>query len=77
MIASGPSNVLWSPDENVSESINSSTSAGQAIVGASEEVLCWDIKKGELVGRWKDQSCNAEVTIIAKSKADPDVYAVG
>ena len=46
-------------------------------MGADEEVLCWDLKKGELLGRWKDSNCSAEVTIIARSSADPDIYAVG
>jgi len=46
-------------------------------VGADEEVLCWDVKKGELLSRWKDNACSAEVTAIAHSKADPDIYAVG
>lgn len=46
-------------------------------MGADEEVLCWDLKKGELLGRWKDSDCSAEVTVIARSRADPDIYAVG
>ena len=46
-------------------------------MGADEEVLCWDLKKGELLGRWKDSSCSAEVTVIARSSADADIYAVG
>lgn len=46
-------------------------------MGADEEVLCWDLKKGELLGRWKDSSCSAEVTIIARSNADLEIYAVG
>jgi hypothetical protein len=46
-------------------------------VGADEEVLCWDVKKGELLGRWKDKDCGAEVTVITRSKTDPDIYAVG
>ena len=46
-------------------------------MGANEEVLCWELKKGELLGRWKDSKCSAEVTVIARSRADPDVYAVG
>ena len=46
-------------------------------MGANEEVLCWDLKKGDLLGRWKDSSCSAEVTVIARSSADPDLYAVG
>lgn len=47
------------------------------MVGADEEVLCWDLKKGEILSRWRDASCSAEVTVIAKSEADPDIYAVG
>ena len=35
------------------------------------------MKKGELLGRWKDSNCSAEVTVIARSNADPDIYAVG
>lgn len=46
-------------------------------MGADEEVLCWDLKKGELLGRWKNSNCSAEVTVIARSNADPDIYAVG
>ena len=30
-----------------------------------------------MLGRWKDSNCNAEVTVISRSGADPDVYAVG
>jgi U3 small nucleolar RNA-associated protein 12 len=40
-------------------------------------VLVWDIKKGELLGRWKDENCRAKVTAIAQSRTDPDVFAVG
>ena len=54
-----------------------SSGAGRAIVGANEEVFCWDVKKGELLGRWNDSNCNAEVTVISRSSADPDIYAVG
>ena len=46
-------------------------------MGADEEVLCWDVKKGELLSRWRDKDCVAEVTAIARSTAAPDVYAVG
>lgn len=35
------------------------------------------MKKGDLLGRWKDSNCSAEVTVIARSNADPDIYAVG
>lgn len=46
-------------------------------MGADEEVLSWDIKKGELLGRWKDSNCKAEVTTIKQSSVDSEVYAVG
>ena len=76
MIASASANVLWRPDEDVSAASRSSRT-GRAVVGANEEVLCWDLKKGELFSRWKDLSCTSEVTVIAHSSADPDIYAVG
>ncbi|KAK6071195.1 WD domain-containing protein [Seiridium cupressi] len=71
LVASGISNILWTPNDR------SATSAGQAVVAANEEVLTWDIKKGELLGRWKDETCSAQVTAIAQSKTDKDVFAVG
>lgn len=77
IITSGTSNTLWSPGENVENTATRTSGAGIAIVGADEEVLCWDLKKGELLSRWKDNACNSEVTTIAQSEADPDIYAVG
>lgn len=35
------------------------------------------MKKAELVSRWNDSDCKAEVTVIVRSQADPDVFAVG
>lgn len=46
-------------------------------MAANEEVLCWDIKKGELLSRWRDENCKAQVTAIAQSKTDQDIFAVG
>lgn len=46
-------------------------------MAANEEVLCWDIKKGELISRWKDERCTVPVTCIAQSKTDKDIFAVG
>lgn len=68
VVASSTSNLVW---------VSKGTGAGQAVVAANEEVLCWDIKKGELTSRWRDERCAASVTAIAQSKADPDVFAVG
>ncbi|KXX78292.1 WD repeat-containing protein 3 [Madurella mycetomatis] len=72
VVASGTSNLVWSSSKG-----KTGTGAGQAIVSANEEVLVWDIKKGELLSRWKDESCRAKVTAIAQSSTDPDAFAVG
>jgi len=71
VVATGTSNLIWSSKGG------SGTGAGQAIVAANEDVLTWDIKKGELLSRWRDENCKAQVTAIAQSKIDPDVFAVG
>ena len=47
------------------------------MVAANEEIFCWDVKKGELLSRWRDPKCQHQVTSIAQSRADPDVFAVG
>ncbi|KAK4459108.1 WD40-repeat-containing domain protein [Cladorrhinum samala] len=72
VVTSSTSNLVWSRKEK-----SGGTGAGQAIVASNEEVLIWDVKKGELLGRWWDESCKAQVTAIAQSKTDPDVFAVG
>jgi U3 small nucleolar RNA-associated protein 12 len=50
---------------------------GQAVVGANEHVLVWDVKKGELLHKWSDASSDAQVTAIENSVADGDIFAVG
>ncbi|KAA6416253.1 MAG: WD domain [Lasallia pustulata] len=77
LITAASANVVWSPNENALNTGSRSTGAGRAVVGADEEVLCWDVKKGELLDRWKDKDCRAEVTVVSRSKVDPDIYAVG
>ncbi|KAK3311146.1 uncharacterized protein B0T15DRAFT_63796 [Chaetomium strumarium] len=72
VVASSNSNLVWSSPRG-----KAGSGAGQAIVSANEEVLVWDIKKGELLGRWRDENCRAKVTAIAQSRTDPDVFAVG
>ncbi|KAK3330816.1 hypothetical protein B0H66DRAFT_635806 [Apodospora peruviana] len=74
LVATGTSNLVWSPSK---EKAGKATGAGHAIVAANEEVLTWDIKKGELLSRWRDENCKAQVTAICQSKTDPDVYAIG
>ncbi|KAL8723863.1 MAG: hypothetical protein Q9181_007127, partial [Wetmoreana brouardii] len=77
LITSPSSNVLWTADQDAQSATLRQSGAGKAVVGADEEVLCWDLKKGELLSRWRDKDCVAEVTIIAQSNADPDIFAVG
>ena len=76
LVASASSNAIWARDDELAGSARR-TGSGRAFVGASEEVLCWDIKKGELLGRWRDTSCKAQVTVITQSKTDEDIFAVG
>jgi len=77
LVNSANSNVIWSADDGGAGATARITGAGKAVVGGNEEVLVWDVKKGELLARWRDSTCGAQVTAIAKSAADPDVYAVG
>ncbi|KAF4626475.1 hypothetical protein G7Y89_g11684 [Cudoniella acicularis] len=74
LINSSTANVVWSADDSSS---SRSTGSGRAVVAANEEVLCWDIRKGELLSRWADSNCKSQVTALAQSKTDPDIYAVG
>jgi U3 small nucleolar RNA-associated protein 12 len=71
IVASGTANIVWTSNQR------EGSSSGQVYVAAKEEVLCWDIKKGEILSRWKDEKCTHAVTSIAQSKADPEVFAVG
>ncbi|KAL7627426.1 beta transducin [Parahypoxylon ruwenzoriense] len=71
LITSSTSNILW-----ISQN-RSSTGAGQAVVAANEELLSWDIKTGDIVERWKDEKSSAQVTAIAQSKANDDLFAAG
>ncbi|KAE8387663.1 hypothetical protein ETB97_000636 [Aspergillus alliaceus] len=76
LVASATSNAIWARDD-VFAGAARQTGSGRAIVGAGEEVLCWDIKKGELLGKWKDSSCKAQVSVVTQSKTDEDIFAVG
>jgi U3 small nucleolar RNA-associated protein 12 len=71
LVASGVSNVI-----SVSEATKAA-GPGLAVVGANESVLTWDVKKGELIGRWNDKNCNSQTTAIARSVSDSDIFAVG
>ncbi|KKZ62178.1 hypothetical protein EMCG_03316 [[Emmonsia] crescens] len=76
LITAASSNAVWTPDDDVSAETRR-TSAGRAVVGAGEEVICWDVKKGELLSKWRDADCSAQVTAISQSKTDQDIFAVG
>ncbi|OJD27535.1 hypothetical protein ACJ73_01073 [Blastomyces percursus] len=76
LITAASSNAVWTPDEDVSTETRH-TGAGRAVVGAGEEVICWDLKKGELLNKWRDVDCSAQVTAISQSKIDRDIFAVG
>ncbi|KAJ4363720.1 beta transducin [Ascochyta clinopodiicola] len=75
VVATATSNLVWAPE--VTQPGAKSSGAGRAYAAANEEVLCWDVKKGELLSRWRDASCTEEVTVICRSEIDPDVFAVG
>ncbi|KAJ5887767.1 hypothetical protein N7495_007808 [Penicillium taxi] len=77
LVASASSNAIWAKDEQTLGGAARQTGAGRAIVGAAESVLCWDVKKGELLGRWQDSACKAQVTVVTQSKTDEDIFAVG
>jgi hypothetical protein len=71
LVTSGIANVIAVSDQA------RSAGPGIAIVGANEAVLSWDLKKGELVGIWKDRDCTAKTTSLARSVTDPDIFAAG
>ena len=63
------------------EDSSSSSSRKQrlAIVPALEEVFVWDVKKGERLGRWRDEADEkkARVACIKQNPQQPQIYAVG
>ncbi|OSS53868.1 hypothetical protein B5807_00909 [Epicoccum nigrum] len=75
VVATATSNIVWAAA--ATQPGTKSSGAGRAYAAANEEVLCWDVKTGELLSRWRDASCTDEVTVICRSEIDPDVFAVG
>ena len=51
--------------------------AGHAYVPANESVIVWDLKTSSILTTWSISDNHSLVTIISRSKADPDVFAVG
>lgn len=70
VVASSASNSIFAPSLTTK-------GAGRAIVPALERVIVWDVKKGEKVTTWVDRDCRSEVTQMAQSPADTDIFAVG
>lgn len=68
-VCTASSNIVWTPD--------ATSRTGRAYAGANEEVLCWDVKKGELLSRWHDKDNKSEVTCISQCAVQPDLIAVG
>lgn len=66
------SNTVWTPNPS-----SRNAGSGKAFVGANEEVLCWDVKKGELLSRWNDKDNRSAVTCISQCEVQPDLLAVG
>ncbi|KAI0036042.1 WD-repeat-containing protein [Vararia minispora EC-137] len=59
-----------------SPSSNSIYDGKFAYVPALEDVLVWDVKKGEMIAMWHETGHRAEVTCIARSSRN-DIFAVG
>jgi len=75
-VCTASSNALWTP-ASLSTTSSRSTGAGRAYVGANEDVLGWDVKKGELLSRWQDKDNRSEVTCLSQCAAQPDLFAAG
>ncbi|SCV71583.1 BQ2448_3171 [Microbotryum intermedium] len=60
-----------------SSSSNSVYDGKRAYVPALEDVLVWDVKKGEQHAMWHETGLKALVTSIARSPVDWDQFAVG
>lgn len=75
-VCTASSNCVWTGDAHTRADVRS-TGAGRAYVGANEDVLCWDLKKGDLLSRWQDKDNHSEVTSISQCDVQPDLVAVG
>jgi U3 small nucleolar RNA-associated protein 12 len=71
-ITTASSNTVWTSGGSIGNA-----GRGRAFVGANEEVLCWDVKKGELLSRWREKDNKSEVTCISQCQVQPDLFAVG
>ncbi|KAK0303305.1 beta transducin [Friedmanniomyces endolithicus] len=77
-ICTASSNAVWTPDHSPLTPKNArATDSSRAYVGANEEVLCWGVKKGELLSRWQDKDNRSEVTTLTQCVAQSDLFAAG
>jgi U3 small nucleolar RNA-associated protein 12 len=76
-VCTASSNAVWTSDARTGGNNGRQTGAGKAYVGANEEVLCWDVKKGELLSRWQDTDNKSDVTALAQCQAQDDLFAAG
>ena len=76
-VCTASSNCVWAPESSSKSASARSTGAGKAYVGANEEVICWDVKKGEELSRWNDKDNRSAVTCISQCAVQPDLMAVG
>ncbi|KAL5121294.1 beta transducin [Pleosporales sp. CAS-2024a] len=77
VVTTATANIVWTPDAAAHAASTRTAGAGRAYAAANEQVLCWHVKKGELLSTWRDASCTEQVTVIARSDVDSDVFAVG
>ncbi|KAJ4345712.1 beta transducin [Didymosphaeria variabile] len=77
VVATATSNIVWTSEGLSQPGSSRSAGAGRAYAAANEAVLCWDVKKGELLSTWRDASCTEQVTVICRSTVDTDLFAVG
>ncbi|KAG5513533.1 hypothetical protein PMAC_000965 [Pneumocystis sp. 'macacae'] len=75
IIVSYQSNSVFIDDKEINELFKAKN--GLAVVPALEDVIIWDVKKGEEVFRWRDIDVKAETTVIKQNKADKLMFAVG
>lgn len=76
-VCSATSNSVWLPDDASANATTKLIGAGHAVVGANEDVLVWDIKKGDILSRWTATGNTSQVAVIKQSEVDKDVFAVG
>lgn len=75
VITSYQSNSILVDDKEINERFK--VKNGLAVVPALEDVIIWDIKKGEEVLRWSDFDCKSETTSIKRNLANKYMFGVG